>query len=262
MLPEETPPQPEVAPPIGESPTDVRPYAASTPPARDAFWGYTDLALVLGLVVAALVVIVLGAAGATFIWPGLRTNQAPLILPTQLALYFALLLILKLDITARYGRPMLRSLAWRSVGSRTLVYAALAGLALPFVISAIGVLLRTPKVTTQMDELMKTLPLIPLGIVAVVLAPFFEELFFRGFLQPLFTRSFGIIVGVVVTGVLFGGLHAAEYSFVWQYVVAISVVGVALGAMRVWSGSIVSTTLMHACFNGLQVIAFAFTKHT
>lgn len=260
MLPEETPSQPElipvVEPPIAEYPPPQLPPVQK--PARDPFWNYADLGLVLGMMVAAMALIVLGAAAAAIIWPNLRVDQTPLILPTNLAMYFFLLLILKLDFSTRYGRPVLPSLGWRVTNAATLGFAVLAGIALPFIVSAIGDLLHTPKVTTPMDKIPNS---IPLSIMAVVLAPFFEELFFRGFLQPLFVRSFGVIFGVFITGVLFGGVHAVEYSFIWQYVVAISVVGWALGAVRVWTNSIVPTAIMHACFNGLQVVAFAVSKH-
>jgi membrane protease YdiL (CAAX protease family) len=153
---------------------------------------------------------------------------------------------------------MLPSLGWRLTSPAVLGYAALGGIALPFIISAIGNLLRTPKVSTPMDQIPNS---IPLTIMAVTLAPFFEELFFRGFLQPLLTRTFGLVFGILVTAALFGGLHAVEYSFIWQYVLAIALVGVALGFVRAWTNSIVPTTIMHGCFNGLQVIALAISKH-
>lgn len=261
MLPEEAPLQPEVAPVFEPVTGDFAAQLRTPHPERDPFWGYSDLALVVGLLGAAVLVIVLAAALAVFIWPRLQADQAPLILPTNLAMYFFLVLILKLTITSRYGRPMLKSLGWRMTDSKTLVYAALAGAALPFLISAVGYVLRTPKISTEMDKMMESMPIVPLVITAIALAPFFEELFFRGFLQPLLTRSLGLAFGILLTGGIFGGIHAAEYSFVWQYVVAITLVGVALGIVRAWTNSIVPTTVMHACFNGLQVIAFAADKH-
>ncbi len=241
-------------------PPELPPYAdlPAPPLKREPFWGYQDLAIVLGLLFAAMALIVAGAAAATVFWPHLKQDPAPLLLPTNLALYVLLLLIFKFVFQSRYGAPMLPSLGWKMTDPAVLGYAAIGGLALPFIISGIGSLLHTPKVSTPMDQIPDS---IPLAIMAVILAPFFEELFFRGFLQPLLTRSFGLILGILSTALLFGGLHAAEYSFVWQYVVAISLVGVALGAMRAWTNSIVPTTLMHACFNGLQVAAVAFSKH-
>src|SRR5581483_1910101 len=124
----------------------------------------------------------------------------------------------KFVFATRYARPVLSSLGWRMTSGATLVYAVLGGIALPFAITGIGNLLHTPKISTPMDQIPNSLPL---ALMAITLAPFFEELFFRGFLQPLLTRTFGLVLGVLLTAALFGGLHAVEYSFVWQYVVVI-----------------------------------------
>jgi membrane protease YdiL (CAAX protease family) len=262
MQPDETPVEHEHAPVLEPvEPVSATFDSAVTParrPQREPFWGYEDLAIVVGLMFAAMAVVVLGAGAAVFLWPHLKQDPMPLLLPSNLAMYLLLLLIFKLVFNSRYAKPVLPSLGWRMTDSAVLGYAALGGLALPFVISGIGYLLHTPKVSTPMDQIPDS---IPLALMAVLLAPFFEELFFRGFLQPLFVRTFGLVFGVLVTAILFGGLHAAEYSFVWQYVVAVGLVGVALGAVRAWTNSIVPTTVMHGCFNGLQVIAVAFSRH-
>jgi membrane protease YdiL (CAAX protease family) len=261
MLPEEMPRQPEPTPVLQHEEPDALTPLAPERPQRVPFWGYADLALVIGLMVASLAVILLGVGIAVVVWPRLRTNPVPLLLPTNVAMYAFLLLVFKFVFSIRYGKPMLPSLGWRMTSSNALLYAGLGGVALPFIVSGIANLLHTPKTSTQMDEMMKAMPIVPLAIMAAVLAPFFEELFFRGFLQPLLTRTFGLIFGILLTAALFGGLHAAEYSFVWQYVIAIGIVGVALGFVRAYTNSIVPTTVMHGCFNGLQIVALAMSKH-
>lgn len=264
MPPEDLPAEPEYVPVIEPETISIAPelqLRPPLPPKREPFWGYGDLALVIGLMLASMVIIVAGAAAATSIWPHLKNDPKPLLFPTNLAMYVFLLLVFKFVIGTRYGKPVLPSLGWRMTSPRVLGYAAIAGVTLPFVISAIGNLLHTPKGPTAMDEMLKSMPIVPLAIMAAVLAPFFEELFFRGFLQPLLTRTFGLIFGIVLTAALFGGLHSVEYSFIWQYVVAIGLLGIVLGFVRARTNSIVPTTIIHACFNGLQVIALAITKH-
>jgi membrane protease YdiL (CAAX protease family) len=46
----------------------------------------------------------------------------------------------------------------------------------------------------------------------------------------------------------------------WQYVGAVSLVGAALGVVRYKTGSIIPSTVMHACYNLIAVIAL-FLKH-
>ena len=98
-------------------------------------------------------------------------------------------------------------------------------------VSIVASLLHTPVVKIDALEQLEKYPVIlaAFGVMAVTVAPLFEELLFRGFLQPLLSRTFGVVVGVLATAILFGVLHAPEYKFAWQYVTAISVVGFALG---------------------------------
>jgi membrane protease YdiL (CAAX protease family) len=60
---------------------------------------------------------------------------------------------------------------------------------------------------------------------------------------------------------LFGFLHLSEYAMVWQYGLAITLVGVALGYVRARSGSLIPSTVMHGCFNSVSVIALVLSKY-
>jgi uncharacterized protein len=103
--------------------------------------------------------------------------------------------------------------------------------------------------------------LIFFGLIAIVFAPVFEELFFRGFVQPLLSRTLGTLAGIVITALLFGALHGFEYSWVWQYTVFISLVGIVLGFVRARTGSTIPSTVMHGFFNAVSVVALAFGKN-
>src|SRR5207302_10359159 len=45
--------------------------------------------------------------------------------------------------------------------------------------------------------------------MAVLVAPLVEETVFRGYLYPLFAKSFGILPGILLTGILFGLMHGS-----------------------------------------------------
>src|SRR5579884_600820 len=152
MQPDETPTQPEYVPVTDPAQQPAPPVAPPPKPPRFPFWGYQDLALVIGLMGAAIALILLCVGATMLVWPWLRDNPVPLILPTNLAVYVFLLLVFKFVISSRYGKPMLPSLGWRMTNSTVLIYAALGGVALPFIVSGISSLLRTPKTSTQMDE--------------------------------------------------------------------------------------------------------------
>ncbi len=82
---------------------------------------------------------------------------------------------------------------------------------------------------------------------AIIVAPAGEEILFRGFMFRGFVRSERPAgPGVIATAVLFAIPHV-QYD--WVGVVQILVIGLYLGWMRLRSGSIVLTFLLHALFN-------------
>ncbi len=236
--------------------------AADSTPARVPFWSYTDLALLLGLLVASVVIILLVVGGFVFVYPNLKHDQSPLLLPTQFALYGFLYFSFRLVFGLRYDKPVFASLGWcRS--KFNLLMAAGGGVLLAFLVSALAALLHTPQVPSPVESLMGSPALLTLfAIMAVTVAPLFEELLFRGFIQPLLSRTFGVIAGILITALVFGALHAPEYSFAWQYALAVSIVGAALGWVRSASNSIIPSTVMHGSYNAVFVIALAVSKLT
>jgi membrane protease YdiL (CAAX protease family) len=87
------------------------------------------------------------------------------------------------------------------------------------------------------------------AVFGITVGPLCEELIFRGFLQPLFVRSFGAVAGILLTALAFGLLHLQEYGFSWRHVVLITMVGAALGWIRHRTGSTKASTIMHAAYN-------------
>ena len=219
------------------------------PDRQEAFWGYRDVALVASVTFVCYFGLSLIGAILLKTFPALKHHEAALIVPLQFFTYGAVYLGLSFTFVSRHGRPTLESLAWRR--SRiSLWIPILSGLALPFVLSAILAPFHPPTVSTPFDKFFTSrIWLGVLGVIAVTIGPWMEELLFRGFLQPLLSRSLGILAGVALTGVLFGLLHAPEYQFAWQYAAAVSLAGVAFGAIRAWSGSTIASTFMHGAFN-------------
>ncbi len=250
MLPEET----------GISPSEPVIESGAPPPVRDPFWGYMDLALVIGLSVAFLILL---AIPAMLAFHGeLPTESPALLLSSNVVLYLCLYAAFRIVFSMRYGKPVFESLGWRRSNANVWLMG-IGGIVLAFAISGLASLAHTPKVPSPIDKLAGSpLYLALFGIMAVTLAPLFEEIFFRGFIQPLLSRTFGVIAGVLITAVLFGSLHGPEYAWAWQYAVAVSMVGAVLGWVRVRGNSTIPATIMHAFYNAAFVVAFAFSKHT
>ena len=227
---------------------------------REPFWHYSDVVLFVGLSLAALIAI------GIFIrlFSGGKVLQNPpstLLLILQLLLYVVFYGVGRLIFALRYNKPLFASLGWRRTHFN-LAVTALSGAALAFLVSLIASALKTPKITTPIDQLVDSrFSFVLFAITAIVVAPFFEEFLFRGLLQPLFSRTFGLLAGILLTAALFGFAHGYEYAWAWQYILAIFIAGAAFGIARARANSIVPPVIMHCCYNTVFLIAFAVTKH-
>ncbi|MFA4964280.1 MAG: CPBP family intramembrane glutamic endopeptidase, partial [Thermoleophilia bacterium] len=91
-------------------------------------------------------------------------------------------------------------------------------------------------------------------LVAVVMAPLFEEVFFRGFLFRGLANSWGWAWGAVLSAAVFGLAHPQVDVFVPLF---------ALGLVLAWvykrTGSLWTSITLHALFNAISVLAWALT---
>jgi membrane protease YdiL (CAAX protease family) len=101
-----------------------------------------------------------------------------------------------------------------------------------------------------------TLGVVAVALVAVVGAPFVEELFFRGLVQGTLVSRWGLAIGVTAQAVLFGLVHlspAAGLGNVGTFV-NILVVGMGLGWIRFVSRRLDPGMFAHATYNALFVL--------
>jgi len=87
------------------------------------------------------------------------------------------------------------------------------------------------------------------GIIAIGIAPFVEEIFFRGFLLRAVSDKWGIIVGNITTAALFAVFHMQ-----WQSIIPIFILGIIINSITIRSKSIIPAIGFHI-FNN----AIAFT---
>lgn len=90
---------------------------------------------------------------------------------------------------------------------------------------------------------------------AVLLAPVFEELVYRGFLQAALLRATGRAgLSIVLTTTVFTLMHVAGSTGVpWYSLPAIAVLGLSMGVAFEKSGRLGVPIVMHVLFNGLNV---------
>jgi uncharacterized protein len=222
----------------------------------EAFWGYQDLAIFLGLALPCLLggaLIVKGALLALYIS---SPHKAVELLPGQFLGYALLFTALATILRLEYERPFWRSLGWRRP-RYSIASIAVSGTALAFAVAILGAWLRTPEVPGPMKDLLTDrVSVILVAAAGVTLGPLCEELVFRGFMQPLFIRTLGVAPGILLSALAFGLLHLPQYGFTWQHGLLISLAGAGFGWMRWASGSTFGSAVMHAAYNLTLFLGF------
>jgi uncharacterized protein len=222
----------------------------------EAFWNYRDLALFLGLAAPCLLGGALLAKVALLALFVSTSHKALELLPGQFIGYALLYAALAFIFRFEYERPFWRSLGWRRPEFRLPSIIGL-GCLLAFSIAMLGALLKTPEVPAPMRELFNDRSsLLAVAFAGVTVGPLCEELAFRGFMQPLFIRSLGVVPGIFLSALGFGLLHLPQYGYDWQHGVLITMAGAGFGWMRWISGSTLGSTIMHAAYNLTLFLGF------
>jgi membrane protease YdiL (CAAX protease family) len=89
-------------------------------------------------------------------------------------------------------------------------------------------------------------------LVTVVLAPVFEEIFFRGLLYPALRRRTGYKVAVILDGLIFAVMH-----FKPLFMISLILVGIVLAFIYEKTESLFAPIITHAFYN-LVVVAITF----
>ncbi len=233
--------------PSGDPPVDPKPIAEA-PPAYP-FWGYEDVAMFVGMVLPAVLLAVLAIAGGGMLWSAFFKRPVVQNLGGQLLTYLFLFGGLRQLFIARYGRPLFGSLGW-TLSLSGAIWPILIGPVLAISVGMLGMMLRAPVIRNPFEGMMQSTTEVALvGLFAVLLGPLAEELAFRGFLLPLFRRSFGAIAAVTGTALAFALLHGPQYSWSWQHIFLVGSAGTIFGVTRLITGSTASSFLMHATYN-------------
>jgi membrane protease YdiL (CAAX protease family) len=206
-----------------------------------------------------LVGLLLARALATVL-PSTPAVKAALVLGGQFLAYGLWYAALAQILKFRYGARLWRSLGW-TFPAREIGPAVISGLCLAVIVELVGVALHTPQVDSSLKELLQDRASMLLGgLFAVTAGPVCEELAFRGFMLPLLARTFGITAGIVLTAIPFALLHGPQYSWAWQYLVLLTLVGSAFGWVRYRSGSTGIAAVMHAAYNFTFMVAYAYSN--
>lgn len=231
-------------------------------------WDWLDVVLLAVLavvgtwIVRILIVRAVGVFGVTQAHlrksPGLLSVISVV---AQIVLDLGLLAYLAAQMRVRFRSPFWRTIGWRPLETgrirRGLAYAGLvfAGFALAEAV-ALAESFFPPKhplpLQTMLEDPRAALLFL---LTAMLLAPVVEETIFRGYLYPVVARGWGVGAGIVITGAVFGLLHAGQLWGGWWQIGLLVIVGVIFTAARAATRTVVASYILHASYNSLPVIA-------
>jgi membrane protease YdiL (CAAX protease family) len=262
---------PEQAPEIPPPPTEAN--LPELPEDLRVPWGWRDLAVFFAVALVSLIVLSNVLVAAMIIWlkvprdrvvPFVKTSAGFNALQTVLW-YAVLMLYLLIALRRRGGKPFWRTIGWRALAPKSAApstaYATclLGGMALNVAVEFAAKFVQT-KAKLPIEALFQDRQgVLWLMAVGVLLAPLVEETIFRGYLYPVLARSFGVMGGVIVTGILFGGLHAVQLWGGWGQIGLLMIVGIVLTYVRARTGSVTSSYLLHLGYNGFLFLGFYIT---
>ena len=193
----------------------------------------------------------------------LATTSAPYVTARQ-ALWFAtLMLYLFAVVRFHHGTPFWRTIGWRRFHPQHLspvtasLLCLLGGATLAVSVSLAARLTGT-RAKLPIEELFRNRQSVLLVMaLALLAAPLVEETIFRGYIYPVIARSFGVPLGVVLTGMLFGALHAMQLWGAWGLVVLLVFVGMVLTYVRARTGTVLASYLLHLGYNAMLFLGTA-----
>ncbi|OFW60260.1 MAG: hypothetical protein A2W01_09015, partial [Candidatus Solincola sediminis] len=248
-------PYPYPLPPSPVSPQAGEPFDEKARRWWRADWSIAEvviaLAVVFGIYNAIGVVIVLSAEDAAS-----RLFYGYLLYGAVLCPLIALSTFIILRRHHRGWKEL--GIRWGRIG-RTLLYGILGGVvallssfAIYLIVYNVFRILTGRDPGTSESQNMQTLTgfalfLALLGVV--VLAPVFEEVFFRGLFYSALRRRLGVALGVLVSAIVFGVLHFEPLSML-----SLIMVGAILAFLYERTDSLFAPMLAHALYNGVVIL--------
>ncbi|HEX2162249.1 MAG TPA: type II CAAX endopeptidase family protein [Thermoleophilaceae bacterium] len=187
--------------PLAEPPPPLPSVPQPSWPPRFAFYGFVA-ALVCTLVTVGVILAIAGVG---------EDDESPVVTVVATLIQGFFFVGVAVAFARRIARPrpwhfgLRRAPLWRTIG-----WAALGMLAF-YILTAVYSVIVEPDVEQDVTDSLGagegTLGLVAAGLMVIVVAPFVEELFFRGFFYRALRTRFPIALAAVVDGVVFGVIH-------------------------------------------------------
>ncbi len=262
---------PDNPPPAPEIPSEAPPVLVAPPTPRLEPWSIRDLLVFIAFLPLALLaanfIVLIGynLVAPLARWPLPLPNPSGntvFLLVLQTVLYILVLGFVYILVVVRYQLPFWKGLGWQRLRTWQVPAYFLGGLALALTVLLAPPILPDTETFPLQEMFTSRTASFAIGGFAIAVAPFMEELVFRGVLFAVFERRVGLRFAVISTAILFAGLHVPEYWRAWNHVLMILVVGVVFSLARGITGSLAPSVILHMGYNASMMLGLFFsTEH-
>jgi membrane protease YdiL (CAAX protease family) len=184
--------------------------------------------------------------------PRLLSENVMVVLPAQLVAYLIVVGFMAFIVAARHNRTLAEAIHWNSPSGKRWLQALGGGAAMGFGSQLASAFLSRwiPK-SLPIDQYFRdTSSAYLLAGFGIFIAPFVEEVFFRGFVFPALARWTGPAISVIITAGAFAMLHQGQLAHAWAPLLILFVVGTVLTIVRARTNSVSTCVLVHMGYNG------------
>jgi uncharacterized protein len=204
-------------------------------------------------------------------------SEGVTVLLFQVLLDTVILSYILLTILLKYDSPFFASIRWSQSPSKSWGNYLSLGMGLAILVLIVSTLF-PPSEPPPVEQLLRHPITITLyATLGVLVAPFVEEILFRGFIYPVFERRFtqwwgsprtdasasflekvawGQVGAIALTGLLFAFLHVSQLWGSWAGTALILGVGLTLSTVRACTGSVLPCFLIHLAYNSTISLLF------
>ena len=250
-------------PPLVES-SEQDEHMAPAPPLFPVWSGWDVLFLFCFAAFSAMMLAAAGEVAKHFVhskFPSARfllqsPNEGIYLFLFQAQLDLLILLFIYFTITLKYNAPFLESLKWRPRKELRVSRYIPVGIVLALAVLGSSTLFPNPQ-ESPIEKLLKVpLTAFLFATLGVLVAPFVEEVIFRGFLYPVVERRLGKTSAVVATALVFSGVHVSQLWGSWPAIILITVVGFTLSSVRAHTDALLPSFIIHLSYNSTVCLLF------
>ena len=183
-------------------------------------------------------------------------NEGIYLIFYQAILDGVILLFIYFTITLKYNSPFLKSIKWKPRHPLRVAPFFPLGILLALVVAGVSAFFPSPMELPIERLLKQPHAAFFFATLGIVVAPFVEEVVFRGFIYPVVERWVGSYGAILGTAALFTGVHLSQLWGSWPAIGLISTVGLTLSIVRAKTDSLFPSFVVHLAYNTTISILF------